>query len=130
MSSSMEAAAERRIAGEEYLPVYRVVLIAQQSGDPRTWPREVTWVAGGDLVEHLADAERAAAANGRLVAIAVETALGDPKTPPARYQLTWVHGFDPKFPEQLRESAFEKMQKAAQQRMSDPPSVQELSPDP
>lgn len=119
MARSMEAEAERRIAGEEYLPIYRIVLISQQPGDPRTWPRDVTRVAGGDLVEHLADAERAAAASGRLVAIAVETALGDPKTSPTRFQLTWVHGLDPKFPEQLQESAFQKMQKAAQRRMGD-----------
>jgi len=37
-----------RVTGEDYLPVYRVVLIEENEEHPRSWPREVFFVHGGE----------------------------------------------------------------------------------
>lgn len=95
------------IVGQEYNPIYRVVLIEPNDGALSTWSRESISIFGGDIEDALRFA--ASEAKGRLFAVALETVTGA-RASPARYQLTWLHGLDPIFPEQLHEAAFLRMQ--------------------
>jgi len=89
-----------KVVGEEYNPVYRVLLIEESDGPPASWPREVFGVFGGDVQDVLRLAKERAG-DRRLFAVALETPAGGRETRPMTYQLTWLTGIDPKFSDQL-----------------------------
>jgi hypothetical protein len=101
-----------RVTGEDYLPVYRVVLIEENEEHPRSWPREVFFVHGGD-VQDVASFAQERAGSERLVAIALETPIGDENTSPMFYRLSWVCGLDPKMLGQFEDQALLRMRARA-----------------
>jgi len=69
-------------------------------------------VHSGD-VNDVASLAQERAGGERLVAVAVETPIGDRITRPKSYRLTWVCGLDPKVPEHLEDRALVKMRTRA-----------------
>ncbi len=108
----LQSRTDVKVTAEDYLPLYRVVLIEETKEHPQSWPREVFSVHGGD-VQDVASLAQERAGSERLVAIAVETPIGDQNTRPMPYRLTWVCGLDPKMPGHLEDHALVKMRTRA-----------------
>ena len=108
----LQTGANIKVISQDYLPMYRVVLMEETQEDPESWPREVFSVHGGD-VQDVALVAQERVGSQRLVAIAVVTPIGDRSTQPMTYGLTWIHGLDPKRLGRLEQQALAGMRARA-----------------
>ncbi|GAA1894177.1 hypothetical protein [Lapillicoccus jejuensis] len=101
----------RPLASAERRPLHRVVLITETDGPLTEWPRETFGVIG-DVLDVVDEAHRRAGRD-RLAAVALETPQPGLAHAPGngenRVMWTWLHGFDPIFPDDLENPAFQRM---------------------